>query len=230
MKTVTLENTPLLNRLQRTIYFVKKENLKQSAETMAIAFHDDPAIRYLLSGETTGNHDWRYFFTILQAVYGKCLILPSDQTIQNLLVMFPPHLKGVLIFRFFLNGGIGLCRFFGPKLFLRSLNYEKNCQRIKDRFLTPNTWYCMCFAVRPEKQGQGIGSRLTKQYCKRWTIITFYCILKHTRRSISTFMSTSVFIWLIFQPYPEQIQLNMQCCGLPKTEIQLTSQPGYLII
>ena len=162
MKTVTLENTPLLNRLQRTIYFVKKENLKQSAETMAIAFHDDPAIRYLLSGETTGNHDWRYFFTILQAVYGKCLILSSDQTIQNLLVMFPPHLKGVPIFRFFLNGGIGLCRFFGPKLFLRSLNYEKNCQRIKDRFLTPNTWYCMCFVVRPEKQGQGIGSRLIK--------------------------------------------------------------------
>ena len=162
MKTIILENTPLSDRLQRTMYFVKKEDLKQSAEAIAAAFRDDPAIRYLLGGETTGDNDWRYFFTILQAVYGKCLILSSDQAIQNLLVLFPPRLKGVPVFRFFMNGGIGLCRFFGPRLFIRSLNYENNCQRIKDRFLTPNTWYCMCFVVRPEKQGQGMGSRLIK--------------------------------------------------------------------
>lgn len=166
MKKRISDNASLLDSLESAAYSVKKENLERSAKVMAAAFHDDPSIRYLLGGETMGGDDWRYFLTILKAVYGKCIMLSSDETIQDLLVLFPPRLKTVPTLRFFLKGGIGLCRFFGLKLFLRSLNYENNCQRIKERFLTPNTWYCMCFVVLPEKQGQGVGSHLIKPVLK----------------------------------------------------------------
>lgn len=69
-----------------------------------------------------------------------------------------PRLKSVPPLGFMLNGGIILAGRFGLSLFRRSINYEGNCQRIKNRFTTPETWYCMCFVVSPEAQGRGLGS------------------------------------------------------------------------
>ena len=95
-------------------------------------------------------------------MYGKCLVLPSDKTVRDILVLFPPELKRVPTIRFFLNGGIRLGRLFDTKPFHNSLNYENNCRRIKKRFSDPNTWYCMCFAAVPDRQGKGADSRLIK--------------------------------------------------------------------
>ena len=162
MKINISDNALLWDSLQETAYSLQKSDLEQGASVMANAFRDDPAIRYLLGGETIGADDWRYFLTVLKAVYGKCVMLSTDKTVQDLLILFPPKLKTVPSLRFLLNGGIGLYRYFGMTLFSRTINYENNCKRIKDLFLTPDIWYCMCFVVLPEKQGQGTGSRLMK--------------------------------------------------------------------
>lgn len=162
MKPMISKHAVLLEQLPKTSYFLQPDDLEAAAKVMAAAFSRDPSIRYLLGGKAEGPADWRYFLTVLKAVYGKCLILSSDSSIPDLLVLFPPELKSVPTLRFFLKGGLGLCRFFGPSLFLRSLNYEKNCQRIKARFFTSHTWYCLCFVVQPDKQGQGRGSRLIR--------------------------------------------------------------------
>lgn len=159
-------HTTLWDSLSETAHALQKDELEKGATVMAAAFGSDPSIRYLLGGDSMGREDWRYFLTVLRALYGKCLMLSSDGSIQDLLILFPPELKSVPASGFFLSGGLGLCRFFGAKLLLRSLNYESNCQRIKERFLTPDTWYCMCFAVLPEKQGRGAGSRLIKPVLK----------------------------------------------------------------
>ena len=86
----------------------------------------------------------------------------SDEQINSLLILFPPGLKTVPTMPFLINGGIGLCRNFGASLFLRSLSYESNCQAVKSRYATPDTWYCMCFVVAPQVQGRGIGSQLIR--------------------------------------------------------------------
>lgn len=152
----------LTDSLRSAGYCLQEDDLPQAARVMAAAFGDDPAIRYLLGGEAMGRDDWRYFLTVLRAVYGRCVLLSMDDTVQDLLVLFPPALQTVPAVPFFLHGGVGLCRFFGPALFARSLNYENNCQRIKRRFRTPDMWYCMCFVVQPGLQGQGNGSRLIR--------------------------------------------------------------------
>lgn len=152
----------LYGRLCASAYCVQKKDLVSAAEVMASAFSDDPAIRYLLGGEHMGMEDWRYFHCVLSAVYGKCIMLSTDESLNNLLILFPPHLKAVPAFRFLFCGGIRLRRFFGSTLFFRSLRYERNCQAIKSRFLSSQTWYCMCFVVSPQMQGQNFGSRLIR--------------------------------------------------------------------
>ena len=153
---------PLYHHLSKTAYCVQKKDLAAAAKVMAAAFSDDASIRYLLGGQSEGASDWTYFLCVLKAIYGKCVMLSADERIDNLLILFPPQLKAVPTMPFMLNGGIALCRSFGLNLFLRSLNYENNCKAVKSQHTTPDTWYCMCFVVSPQLQGQGIGSRLIK--------------------------------------------------------------------
>ena len=153
---------PLYDHLSKTAYCVQKKDLADAAKVMAEAFSEDPSIRYLLGGESAGAHDWKYFLCVLKAIYGKCVMLSDDERINSLLILFPPGLKAVPTMPFMLSGGLGLCRYFGLNLFLRSLNYENNCQAVKSAYATPDTWYCMCFVVAPKMQGQGVGSRLIR--------------------------------------------------------------------
>ena len=159
-------DNPLYTSLSQTAYCIKRKDLIAAAKVMAAAFTDDASIRYLLGGECEGKNDWKYFLCVLKAIYGKCVMLSSNEQINSLLILFPPQLKAVPTIPFMLNGGIDLCRYFGVSLYLRSLNYENNCQVIKSRYATPDTWYCMCFVVKPQLQGQGVGSRLIRPTLK----------------------------------------------------------------
>lgn len=156
----------LKTELFGTGYVIEKDDLVKAAKLMAAAFDGDPSIRYLLGGRHEGVDDWRYFEVVLKSIYGKCVMISSDYNVHNLLILFPPELKAVPTAGFFTNGGLKLSKYFGLSLFTRSVNYENNCKRVKKRFFTPDTWYCMCFVVAPERQGQGLGSKLIKPALK----------------------------------------------------------------
>ncbi len=157
-----------INRIfkKTTLYSVQKSDLKRCAELMANAFSTDPSIRHLLGGAERGENDWRYFYTVLKSVFGKSVMLSCDSKLNELLVLFPPKLKAVPTFSFFINGGRKLSALFGKGLLVRSMRYEANCKRIKKQIISKDTWYCMCFVVSPELQGQGRGSRLIKSALK----------------------------------------------------------------
>lgn len=144
------------------IYRISKKDIGQCADLMSRAFHDDPSIRYLLGGSDMGSNDWRYFNTILKAVYGKCAMLSTDGSLNDLLILFPPKLKSVPAVGFFANGGASLSGLYNRGLLKRTINYEGNCKAVKERFVSRDAWYCMCFVVSPEKQGQGKGSSLIR--------------------------------------------------------------------
>lgn len=152
----------LADALSGCAYSVRKSDLEKAARLMAAAFHDDPSVRYLLGGRTQGRDDWRYFLAVLRALYGRCVMLAGGEAMKSLLILFPPQLKSVPTLGFMLNGGLGLAGRFGLPLFRRSINYEGNCQRVRNGFTTPETWYCMCFVVSPEAQGRGLGSELIR--------------------------------------------------------------------
>lgn len=113
-----------------------------------------------------GNDDWRYFYVTLKSVYHKCVMISSDEKLNDLLTLFPPELKGVPTFGFLTAGGIALSRFYEKGIFRRSIRYEENCVAIKRRFLLPGNWYCMFFVVDSRMQGQGRGSHLFKPVLK----------------------------------------------------------------
>ena len=161
MKTKNSENASFAKCLCEAAYSLQKSDLEQTAAVMAAAVGSDPSIRYLLGGASEGENDRQYFLAVLKAVYGKCVIISSDNSVRDVLILFPPRLKAVPVLRFLLNGGAGLSAFFGLGLFFRSLCYENNCSRVKKRFAS-DAWYCMCFAVLPERQGRGVGSRLLR--------------------------------------------------------------------
>jgi hypothetical protein len=162
MKNTTLYESEFYSDIRAATYLIKEKDIKLCAELMSMAFHDDPSIRYLLGGQNMGSEDWRYFNTILKAVYTQCVMLSTDDKLNNLLILFPPQLKTVPILNFFANGGAALPGRFSRGLLKRTINYENNCKSVKSRFITPETWYCMCFVVLPEMQGQGLGSSLIK--------------------------------------------------------------------
>ena len=153
---------PLSHSLSKTAYCIQKKDLVTAARVMAAAFSEDASIRYLLGGKNEGKHDWRYFLCVLKAVYGKCVMLSADEQIRSLLILFPPPLGAVPTWSFMGKGGLGLLRHFGVGLFIRSIHYENNCRAVKGRYATPDMWYCLCFAVAPERQGKGAGSQLIR--------------------------------------------------------------------
>ena len=73
------------------------------------------------------------FYTVLRAVYGKCVLLSADDRLENLLILFPPNLKSVPTLAFFRRGGGKLRRHFGPGLYVRPLRYEAHCGRIREK-------------------------------------------------------------------------------------------------
>lgn len=162
MKMNKTNEALISEELRAAAHPVRREDLRRGAELMAAAFSGDPSIRYLLGGESAGTSDWRYFLCVLKALYGKCVMLADGGDMTALLILFPPRLKCVPALSFFMSGGLGLHRFFGLPLYARSVNYEDNCRRVKEKFMTRETWYCMCFVVRPDMQGRGVGSRLIR--------------------------------------------------------------------
>ena len=193
------------------LYAIQKQDLKKCARLMASAFTADPSIRYLLDGECEGQNDWQYFYTVMKSVFGKCVMLSNDRELHDLLILFPPELKAVPTFSFFINGGMKLPAFFKKGLLIRSLKYETNCKRMKEQVVSKNTWYCMCLVVSPELQGQGRASRLMRSVFKRFDE-------NNTSLYLETHKSTNVEIYKHFGfcvkssayiPKTENIQYGM---------------------
>ena len=137
MQSKALSHLNLNCALQAAGHGVRPEGLEACAHLMARAFHDDLAIRYLLEERTWARGDWRCFYTVLLAVYGKCVLLSAEDRLENLLILFLSCLKSVPALAFFRRGGGKLWRYFGPGLYVRSLRYEAHCGRIRGKCATP---------------------------------------------------------------------------------------------
>ncbi len=148
------------------LYAVQGNDLEKCARLMASAFNNDPSIRYLLGGSAQGKNDWRYFYTVLKSVFGKSIMLSVDKNLNDLIVLFPPTLKGVPTIPFILKGGARLPLLFAKGLLKRSAEYEANCKRIKKGLNLNDSWYCMCFVVEPSLQNNGRGSHLIREVFK----------------------------------------------------------------
>ena len=146
------------------LYTVQKKDLKTCANVAARAFLDDPSSRYLLKKDLTRPRLYKYYLNAFKALYNDAYILAPNEEIEGFIILMPPGKTSVSALRFIKAGGLALPFSVGFGILSRSIEYENNNYRIRQSVCSDNTWYIFQFGVAPEKQGQGIGSKLMKPF------------------------------------------------------------------
>lgn len=148
------------------LYKIKKEDLKRCAEVAAQAFIDDESSKFLLSSNLTYKSLYDYYLAIYKAVYNKMHMFAESKNIDGFIIIAPIKNAELSLWDCIKTGGLKVILSLGLGVVLRSLEYEKNCIRIRNKIASSNTWYVFQFGVLPAKQGRGLGSKIMKPFLK----------------------------------------------------------------
>lgn len=144
------------------IYRIKKKNLKRCAEVAAKAFIDDESSKFLLDSKLNYKSLYEFYLVIYNAIYNKMYMFSESETIDSFIIIAPIKNSELSLWDFILAGGLKLIFSNGLDFVLRSLNYEKNCVKIRKKFVSSDDWYIFQFGVTPTKQGIGLGSKIMR--------------------------------------------------------------------
>lgn len=146
----------------KEIYRIRKTDLKKCAEIAAQAFIDDESSKFILSSKLNFEALYNFYFVIYNALYDKMHIFSESENIDGFIII--SHIKNseLSLWDFIQAGGLKLIFSNGLDFVLRSLNYEKNCIKIRKKFVSTDDWYIFQFGVTPAKQGLGLGSKIMR--------------------------------------------------------------------
>lgn len=144
------------------IYRIKKKDLKKCAETAASAFIDDESSKFILSSKLTHKTLYDFYLVIYNAIYNKMYMFSESENIDGLVIISPINNSELSLWNFLQAGGLKLVFSNGLDFVLRTLNYERNCIKIRKNFVSSDDWYLFQFGVLPAKQGMGLGSKIMK--------------------------------------------------------------------
>lgn len=144
------------------IYRIKKTDLKKCAETAARAFIDDESSKFILSSKLTYKALYDFYLVIYNAIYNKMYMFSESENIDGFIIFSLVKSSELFLWNFIQAGGLKLIFSNGLDFVLRSLNYEKNCIKIRKNFVSSDDWYIFQFGVLPAKQGIGLGSKIMK--------------------------------------------------------------------
>lgn len=148
------------------------DELSPLADTLAAAFTDDPVFGWLLPDERTRQARLRRFFTLglRHMGFARGTVWTSEQR-AGAAVCIPPG-KWQLPPRVALAQGPAFWRAFGRRLPVATALQAKMELRHERR---PH-WYVLAVGVRPERQGEGLGSALlapTLERCDRDGLLAY---------------------------------------------------------
>jgi len=146
------------------LYKVQRKDIKKCADVAAKAFLDDPSSTYLLEKDLSHPKLYEYYLKAFNALYTDASIFAPDEAIEGFIILMPPGKTSVSARRFIESGGLALPFSVSFGILSRSLEYESNNLRIRRNVCSDETWYIFQFGVAPEKQGQGLGSKLMKPF------------------------------------------------------------------
>lgn len=144
------------------IYRIKKTDLNKCAETAAQAFIEDESSKFILSSKLAHKTLYDFYLVIYNALYNKMYMFSESENIDSFIIIAPIKNSELSLYDFILAGGLKLIFSNGLDFVLRSLNYEKNCIKIRKKFVSSDDWYIFQFGVTPSKQGIGLGSKIMK--------------------------------------------------------------------
>lgn len=148
----------------KELYRLKKSDLKKCAQVASRAFIDDETSKFLLSLKLTQESLYEYYLVVYKAIYKKMCIFSDSEDINGFIIVSPIENSEISLWDFIKAGGLKVIASLGLDLVTRSLAYENNCIRIRRQFIAQDDWYIFQFGVDPQKQGQGMGSKIIKPF------------------------------------------------------------------
>lgn len=144
------------------IYRIKKKDLKKCAEVAALAFIEDESSKFLFATKLTYKSLYEFYFVIYNTIYNKMYMFAESENIDGFIIISPINNAELSLWDFVKAGGLKVIFSQGLDFLLRLISYEKNCIKIRKKFVSANDWYILQFGVNPAKQGMGLGSKIMK--------------------------------------------------------------------
>lgn len=144
------------------LYKIKRKDIEKCAKTAAQAFLDDESSKFILSSKLTYKTLYDFYLVIYKGLYNKMYLFSESENIDSFIIIAPIKNSELSLWDFIKAGGLKLIFSNGLSFVLRSLNYEKNCIKIRKNIVTSNDWYIFQFGVTPAKQGIKMGSSIMK--------------------------------------------------------------------
>lgn len=144
------------------LYKINKKDIEKCADIAAQTFIDDESSKFLLDSKLNYKSLYEFYLVIYNAIYNKMYMFSESENIDSFIIITPIKNSELSLWDFILAGGLKLIFSNGLGFVLRSLNYEKNCIKIRKKFVSSDDWYIFQFGVLPIKQGLGLGSKIMK--------------------------------------------------------------------
>lgn len=148
------------------LYRIEQNELSKCADVAARAFLDDESSKFLLSSKLTYKSLYDYYLTIYKVVYNKMHIFAESKDINGFIIVSPLKNADLSLWDYIRAKSLKAIFSFGIGVILRSLKFENNCIKIRNKIASLDSWYIFQFGVLPSKQGQGVGSKTMKPFLK----------------------------------------------------------------
>lgn len=144
------------------LYNIKKQDLKRCAQVAALSFLDDESSKFLLSGDLTYKSLYNYYLVLYKAAFDKMHMFAQSDNIDSFIIITPIQNAEITIWECIKAGALKLIFSYGLGMVFRSLIYEKNCIKTRNKLAPKEWWYIFQFGVLPDKQGKKLGSKTIK--------------------------------------------------------------------
>lgn len=165
----------------------------EAGEVLGRAFHDDPAVVYMIRDEATRAQVLPHVMgvtTQLGHQYGEVYTTPD--AVQGAAVWLPPQDSWVGPLRTVARWMLAAALFGEARLLLgpmkvglggirRFVSVSNHFEELRKRDVPPQHWYLSVLGIEPERQGQGIGSCLIQPVLARADSERLPCYLETTR-------------------------------------------------
>ncbi len=156
----------------------EKDDIKKCADVFSKAILSDKSTKFLLGKKISLCAVADYYRIILNVYRKKGIVAFWGTEPKGVLVLLPPDAERPNAFDYINGGVLSLPFAMGNGILKRSMEYEVNCRKIKERVSHGNSWYILSFGVDPYYQGCGIGSRLMKTFLQYVDILGQDCYLE----------------------------------------------------
>ncbi len=146
------------------LYKIQKNDLIKCADVAARAFLDDESSKFLLSSKLTYKSLFEYYSILYKATYNKMYMFAESDKIEGFIIVAPVKNSQLSLWDCIKAGSIRELLSLDVGILIRSLKYEQNCIRIRNKIASKDTWYIFQFGVHPDRQGCGLGSKTMKPF------------------------------------------------------------------